>query len=135
MSVKLLTKHDLKFLSLKGGSTGSSESSLIKIPHCWKSIVTAHMESTSKHIISNIPAWCHACVAASGCHVEITPDTDLDSMKYKDSLIHGSAYNVDIILVFGDYNYHFFSCIYDGRSESSRKSATLYNSQCFYRLQ
>ena len=25
------------FLSLKGGCTGSSESTLVKIPHCWKS--------------------------------------------------------------------------------------------------
>ena len=37
MSVKLLTKHSLKFLSLNGGCTGSSESTLVKMPHCWKS--------------------------------------------------------------------------------------------------
>ena len=30
MSVKLLTEHHLKFLSLKGGYTGSSESTLVK---------------------------------------------------------------------------------------------------------
>ena len=41
MSVKLLTEHHLGFLSLKGGSTGSSESTLVKMPHCWKSRVTA----------------------------------------------------------------------------------------------
>ena len=41
MSVKLLTEHHLEFLSLKGGCTGSSESPLVKIPHCWKSRVTA----------------------------------------------------------------------------------------------
>ena len=39
MSVKLL-KH-LKFLSLKGA--GSSESSLVKMPHCWKSHVATQM--------------------------------------------------------------------------------------------
>ena len=33
MSVKLLTEHHLEFLSLKGGCTGSSESSLVKMPH------------------------------------------------------------------------------------------------------
>ena len=43
VSAKLLTKHRLEFLSLKGGCTGSSECTLIKMPHCWKSYVTAHM--------------------------------------------------------------------------------------------
>ena len=40
MSVKLLTEHHLEFLSLKGGCTGSSESTLVKMAHCWKSHVT-----------------------------------------------------------------------------------------------
>ena len=35
MSVKLLTEQHLEFLSLKGDWTGSSESTLFKIPHCW----------------------------------------------------------------------------------------------------
>ena len=39
MRVKLLTEHHLEFLSLKGGCTGSSESTHVKIPHCWKSHV------------------------------------------------------------------------------------------------
>ena len=43
MSVKLLTEHHLEFLSVKGGCTGSSESALVKMPHCWKSRVEAHM--------------------------------------------------------------------------------------------
>ena len=42
MIVKLLTEHYLEFLDLKGGCTGSSESTLVKIPHCWKPHVTAH---------------------------------------------------------------------------------------------
>ena len=37
MNVKLLTEHHLEFLSLKRGCTGSSESTLVKMPHCWKS--------------------------------------------------------------------------------------------------
>ena len=37
MIVKLLTKHHLELLSLKGCCTGSSESTLVKMPHCWKS--------------------------------------------------------------------------------------------------
>ena len=40
MSVKLLTE----FLKLKGGCTGSSESTLVvKIPDCWKSHVMAQL--------------------------------------------------------------------------------------------
>ena len=43
MSIKLLTERHLEFLSFKGSSTGSSESTPIKIPHCRKSHVTAHI--------------------------------------------------------------------------------------------
>ena len=43
MSAKLLIEHHLEFLSLTGGYTGWSESTLVKIPHCWKSHVTAHI--------------------------------------------------------------------------------------------
>ena len=42
MSVKLLTKHHLEFLSLKGGCKGLCESTLAKMPHCWKSHAAAH---------------------------------------------------------------------------------------------
>ena len=45
MSDKLLTEHHLDFLVLKGGCTGSSESILVKMPHCWKSHVAAHLHS------------------------------------------------------------------------------------------
>ena len=43
MSVKLLTEHHLEFLSFKEGCTGSSESTLVKMPHCWKSHDTAQI--------------------------------------------------------------------------------------------
>ena len=43
MSVKLLTEHHLVFLSLKGGCIGSSESTHVKMPHCWKLHVTAQL--------------------------------------------------------------------------------------------
>ena len=33
----------MEFLSLKGGFTGSSESTLVKKPHCWKSHVAARL--------------------------------------------------------------------------------------------
>ena len=45
MSVKLLTENHLESLSLFGGCTGSSESILVKMPHCWKLHVTAHLEN------------------------------------------------------------------------------------------
>ena len=37
MIVKLLTEHNLEFLSLQVGCRGSSESTHVKMPHCWKS--------------------------------------------------------------------------------------------------
>ena len=43
MIVKLLTEHLLEFLSLNVGCRGSSESTLVKMPHCWKSYATAQM--------------------------------------------------------------------------------------------
>ena len=43
MSIKLLAEHHLEFLSLKGGCKGSSDSTHVKMPHCWKSHVAAHM--------------------------------------------------------------------------------------------
>ena len=43
MIVKLLTEHHLYVLSLKGGCTGSSEFTLVKIPICWKSHAMAKM--------------------------------------------------------------------------------------------
>ena len=36
MIVKLLTEHDLEFLSLKEGCRGSSEPTLVKMSNCWK---------------------------------------------------------------------------------------------------
>ena len=41
MIVKLLTELHLEFPSLKGGCRGSSESTHVKIPHCWKSYALA----------------------------------------------------------------------------------------------
>ena len=43
MIPKLLTEQHFEFLSLKGGYTGSSDSTLVKMPHCWKSHVTAQL--------------------------------------------------------------------------------------------
>ena len=47
MSVKLLTEHHLELLSLKDGCRGSSESTLVQMPHCRKSHVAAQMNIMS----------------------------------------------------------------------------------------
>ena len=43
MTVKLMIEHYLEFLSLIKGCTGSYESTLVKLSHCWKSHVMAHI--------------------------------------------------------------------------------------------
>ena len=40
MIVKLLTERNLEF-RLKGGCTGSSEPTHVKMPHCWKIITVS----------------------------------------------------------------------------------------------
>ena len=45
MIAKLLTEHHLEFLSLIGSFIGSSESALVKMPHCCKSNAMAHLIS------------------------------------------------------------------------------------------
>ena len=42
-TVNLLTEQHLEFLSFKGDCIGLSESIHVKILHCWKSHVTAHI--------------------------------------------------------------------------------------------
>ena len=43
MIVKLLTKHHLEFLSIKGGCRGLSGSTLVKMSNCWKSHLVAQL--------------------------------------------------------------------------------------------
>ena len=52
-SSKLLTEHPLEFLSFKGGSRGSSESTLVKMSNCWKSHAAAqfHKKTKISHVI------------------------------------------------------------------------------------
>ena len=38
-----MTEQHLEFLGLKGGCTDSSESTHVKMQHCWKSHVAVHM--------------------------------------------------------------------------------------------
>ena len=53
MTVKLLTEHNLEFLNLKRCCTGSSESTLVKMPH-WKSHVVAHINSFTLISVDNL---------------------------------------------------------------------------------
>ena len=58
MTVKLLTELHSESLSLKGGCTGSSESTLVKTPHCkkkkcWKSHDMAHLMIHQSAIMYN----------------------------------------------------------------------------------
>ena len=63
MTVKLLTEHHLEFLGLKGGCTGSSEPTLVKMSHCRKSHVTAHITYAQRHALNS-----HADVSReAGC--------------------------------------------------------------------
>ena len=48
MIVQLLTEHHFEFLSLEGGCKGSPKSTHVKVPHCWKSHVRAHLSSLFK---------------------------------------------------------------------------------------
>ena len=57
MTVKLLTEQYLEFLSLKGGCTGSSESTIVKMPHCWKSHVAAHVIVKQSRPILSVCTW------------------------------------------------------------------------------
>ena len=40
-----MTEKQLEFLSLKGGCTGSSESTVVKMLHCWKSHVMTNIDT------------------------------------------------------------------------------------------
>ena len=44
LTLKLLTGHDLDLLSFKWGCTGLYESTLVKMPHCWKSHARAQIQ-------------------------------------------------------------------------------------------
>ena len=52
MIVKLLIEHHLECLSIKGGCRCSSESTHVKMPHCWKSHVLAQLYYYFRCIIS-----------------------------------------------------------------------------------
>ena len=58
MTVKLLVEHYLEFLSLTGGCRGSSESTLVKMPHCWKSYVRLKYGILLNRIVLFVLSFC-----------------------------------------------------------------------------
>ena len=42
------SEQHFEFLSLRGGCTGLSESTLAKLPHCWKSHIEAYIVGTKR---------------------------------------------------------------------------------------
>ena len=59
MNVKLLTEHHLEFVSLKGGYTGSYESTLVKMPHFISQaiLVSGYLRSISCKGILLLPSY------------------------------------------------------------------------------
>ena len=87
MIVKLLTEHHLEILSLKGGCIRSSESTLVKMPHCWKSHVTAQL----KHIIGKREALSlkfsgSLNLSATICYVHLVNELEHTVERYTQGL-------------------------------------------------
>ena len=66
MNIKLLTEHHLEFLNLKGGYTGSHESTLVKMPllgitchgsnvlHAWIQIILTEGAGPENVLVINV---------------------------------------------------------------------------------
>ena len=96
MSVKLMTEHHLEFLSLKRGCTGSSESTLVKMPHCLKSCVAAQFSPLQMRGLINTFSvlvcwkWCFINMTHEGKKEELiqsstTPDLGHHTGMWKKS--------------------------------------------------
>ena len=81
MSVKLLTEHHLGCLSLKRGCRGSSESTHVKMPHCWKSHALAHLFFLN---------WEKVCAQCS-CYIEYMVLTDIHLFLITSSIFSRSS--------------------------------------------
>ena len=117
MSVKLLTAPHLRFLSLKVGCTGSSENTLIKMPHCWKSRVKAYFKLA------------HA--AKSGRPVTATARTM--SPKYRGELAKAVQSTFNSEVYFGNVTFAFFpklKKVLSGRRYTSREALHSVVIQC-----
>ena len=67
----------MEFLSLKGGYSGLSESKLVKMPHCWKSHVAAHISLITQSL-EEIHSGRETGLVDTGplpCLTSVLPDT------------------------------------------------------------
>ena len=62
MTVKLQTEHHLVFLRLTGGCTDSSESTIVKMPHFWKSHVAAQLYYGNRPTYDNFDIITSVCI-------------------------------------------------------------------------
>ena len=69
MIVKLLTEHHFELLSLTGGCTGSSESTHVKMPHCWKSHALVHLSCAQAMLKTHQQA--HALILSLGLYLQL----------------------------------------------------------------
>ena len=90
MSLKLLTEHHLEFLSLRGGCTGSSESTLFKKPHFWKSLVTAHIKLTYNMMLNDLRTF----LAKSSSAISVK--SLLDNLKFGHVWIELGLVNINM---------------------------------------
>ena len=67
MTVKLLTEPHLRFLSIKEGCTGLSESTLVKMPHCWKSHVAAQLSESMQCLYDTVTCMQLSLRCRTGC--------------------------------------------------------------------
>ena len=65
MNFKLLTEKHFGCLFLTGSCTGSSESKPVKMPHCWKSHVTAYFSFAFNRACVRIHGLSRACMSDS----------------------------------------------------------------------
>ena len=70
MSVKLLTEHHLEFISLKGGCTGSSESTLVLEITCHCSVVFEMMQF---NYFEDDFRQCHLLSSADNSYLIVIP--------------------------------------------------------------
>ena len=99
MTIKLLTEHHLEFLSLKGGCTGPSESTLVKMPHCWKSHVAAHISLLRTDTVV-ILAYCEEINFGLQFHRKVIINLFFFMLNTTDkpkALKRDSIYNIDML--------------------------------------
>ena len=72
MSVRLLIELNLVILSFKEGCTGPSESTLVKMAHCWKSHVTVQIFLNTGPRMQSV-----TCLATDAC---LTSDPGVPSL-------------------------------------------------------